>query len=308
MEETVKLLFSTRNYEYLAQRMLPLGTLEEGKVERRMFPDGERYQRLVSEVNDREVVIVGGTIADSDTLELYDLACACVRYGARSLTMVIPYFGYSTMERAVKYGEVVTAKNRATLLSSIPRNSMGNRVILVDLHTEGLPHYFESGIRPMHLYCKDIIREAARELGGDDFVLASTDAGRAKWVESLANDMHVNAAFVLKRRISGEKTQVTSISADVEGKRVIIYDDMIRTGGSLINAARAYKDAGASDIYVITTHGLFTNNALQRIKNIGLVRRIISTDTHPNAEREKDDFLIIRSVAKLLVDKLNQTH
>lgn len=292
----------------MANRMLFAETLEHGKMERRIFPDGERYQRLVSEVNDREVVVVGGTISDSDTLELYDLACACVRYGARALTLVIPYFGYSTMERAVKYGEVVTAKNRATLLSTIPRNSMGNRVILVDLHTEGLPHYFESGIRTMHLYCKDIVREAARELGGEDFVIASTDAGRAKWVESLANDMHVNAAFVMKRRISGEKTQVTSISADVKNKKVVIYDDMIRTGGSLLNAAKAYKDAGASEIYVITTHGLFTNNALQRIKDSGLVRKVVSTDTHPNAEQVKDDFLEVRSVAKLLVNKLNQTH
>jgi ribose-phosphate pyrophosphokinase len=306
--ESQKLLFSTHSYEYLAERMLAYNTLEKGQVERKIFPDGERYQRIVNDVNDRDVVIVGGTISDNDTLALYDLACACVSYGARSLTLVIPYFGYSTMERAVKYGEVVTAKNRATLISSIPRNGMGNRVILVDLHTEGLPHYFESGIRPVHLYCKDIVREAALEIGGKDFVLASTDAGRAKWVESLANDMHVNAAFVLKRRISGEKTQVTSISADVEGKRVIIYDDMIRTGGSLVNAAKAYKEAGASDIFVITTHGLFNNNALQRIKDSGIIHKVVSTDTHPNAEQMKNDFLMVKSVAKLLVDKLDKTH
>ena len=308
MKSTLKLLFSTQNYEYLAERMLPYNTLEKGEVERKVFPDGERYQRIVSEVNDRDVVIVGGTISDNDTLELYDLACACVSYGARSLTLVIPYFGYSTMERAVKYGEVVTAKNRAMLLSAIPHNSMGNRVILVDLHTEGLPHYFESGIRPVHVYCKDIVREAAQEIGGKDFVLASTDAGRAKWVESLANDMNVNAAFVLKRRVSGEKTQVTSISADVKGKKVIIYDDMIRTGGSLVNAAKAYKDAGASEIYVITTHGLFNNDALKRIKDSGVIGCVVSTDTHPNAEQIKDDFLCVKTVAKLLVDKLNQTN
>lgn len=308
MSNNPKLLFSTQSYEYLAEKMLPFESLEKGEVERKLFPDGERYQRIVNDVNDRDVVIVGGTISDTDTLELYDLASSLVKYGARSLTLVIPYFGYSTMERAVKHGEVVTAKSRAVLLSSIPRNSMGNRVILVDLHTEGLPHYFESGIRAVHVYCKDIVKEAATEIGGNDFVIASTDAGRAKWVESLANDMNVNAAFVLKRRISGQETQVTSISADVKGKCVIIYDDMIRTGSSLINAAAAYKDAGAKDIHVITTHGLFTGNGLHNIKKSGIIKSVISTDTHPNAIAIKDDFLKIKSVAKLLANKLYQTH
>jgi ribose-phosphate pyrophosphokinase len=91
-----------------------------GKVEVKDFPDGERYQRIVSDISDKDVILVAGTISDQDTLELYDLACALVKYGARSLDLVIPYFGYSTMERSVKRGEVVTAKTRARLLSSIP--------------------------------------------------------------------------------------------------------------------------------------------------------------------------------------------
>ncbi len=298
-----KLLFSTENYSYLKNKILAISDFEDGQLKVNKFPDGERYLRILSDVNERHVIILGGTVSDSDTLEIYDLASSAVRYGAVSLTLIMPYFGYSTMERAVKYGEVVTAKTRATLFSSIPRTSLGNKIILVDLHTEGIPHYFESGIRPVHLYSKPIITEACREIYGDDFVLASTDAGRAKWVESLANDMKVNGAFVFKTRISGDETKVTGISADVKNRNVIIYDDMIRTGGSLIQAALSYKNAGAKDISVITTHGIFVGDGMKKIKDSGIVSRIICTDTHPNAEKLQSDFVRVKTVAGLLAAK-----
>lgn len=301
-----KLLFSTESYSYLKKKMLALSDFEDGQLELKKFPDGERYMRILSDVNERHVIILGGTVSDADTLEIYDLASAAVKYGAVSLTLIIPYFGYSTMERAVKYGEVVTAKTRATLFSSIPRTSLGNKVILVDLHTEGIPHYFESGIRPVHLYSKPIITEACHELYGNDFVLASTDAGRAKWVESLANDMHVNGAFVFKRRISGDETKVTGISADVRDKNVIIYDDMIRTGGSLVQAARSYKEAGAKDIAVITTHGIFVGDGVQKLKESGIIKKIVCTDTHPNAEKIQSDFIKVKTVAELLAKKAGE--
>ncbi|MFN3491513.1 MAG: ribose-phosphate pyrophosphokinase, partial [Anaerolineales bacterium] len=91
-------------------------------------------------------------------------------------------FAYATMERAVRPGEVVTAKTRAALLSAIPPACSGNRIVLLDLHSEGIPHYFEGELTAIHVYGKPIIRALARRLGGDDFVLACTDAGRAKWV------------------------------------------------------------------------------------------------------------------------------
>lgn len=301
-----KLLFATESYSYLKNKMLAISDFEDGQLEIKKFPDGERYMRIISDVSGRHVIILGGTVSDADTLEIYDLASSAVKYGAVSLTIIIPYFGYSTMERAVKYGEVVTAKTRATLFSSIPRTSLGNKVILVDLHTEGIPHYFESGIIPVHLYSKPIITEACRELYGDDFVLASTDAGRAKWVESLANDMHVNGAFVYKRRISGDETKVTGISADVKDKNVIIYDDMIRTGGSLVQAARSYKEAGAKDISVITTHGIFVGDGVQKLKDCGIISVVVCTDTHPNAEKVQSDFIKVKTVADLLAKKAGE--
>ena len=298
------ILLHTQKYAYLAKKILALGGVEAGEIYVEYFPDGERYQRIITPIEDREVVLLGGTISDIDTLEFYDLACAIEKQGASSLTMVIPYYGYSTMERATKQGEVVTGKTRARLLSSIPNTGKGNRLILLDLHTEGLTHYFEGNIRPMHLYAKELVIEACKALGGDDFTLACTDAGRAKWVESLANDMGVEAAFVFKRRLSGENTAITGINADVNNKTVIIYDDMIRTGGSLIKAAQAYKEAGAKTVFAVTTHGLFSNNALQKIKDSGLFQAIVATDSHYNTSIIEDTFLQIKSVAGLIHQKI----
>jgi ribose-phosphate pyrophosphokinase len=301
----MQLLFSISSYLYLQKEILALGDFEKGDVEVKTFPDGERYQRILSDVEGKNVVLLGGTPTDSDTLELYDLASAISKYGAKTLTIVIPYFGYSTMERAVKKGEVVTAKTRATLLSSIPKTGSRITFVLMDLHTEGLPHYFEGDVQSVHLYCKEVIMETCQEIAGKDFILACTDAGRAKWVESLANDMGVDAAFVFKRRVSGEETMVTGISADVTGKTVIIYDDMIRTGGSLINAAKSYREAGASRIFAITTHGLFNNNALERLAQSQLFTKIFSTNTHPHTQTfSQHPLLAVKSVAKIIHKKL----
>jgi ribose-phosphate pyrophosphokinase len=248
-------------------------------------------------------VLIGGTIDDKETLELFDIANGCIQTGATCLNLVIPYFGYSTMERAVQHGEIVKAKTRALLFSALPTASLGTRVILIDLHVDGITYYFENNVRPIHLYGKLFVREAALELAqGKPFVLASTDAGRAKWVESLANDLHVPAAFVFKRRLSGEETEITAISANVQDKLVIIYDDMIRTGGSLIHAAQAYKDAGASSIAVITTHGIFAGNGFEKIRNSGLIEMVVCTDTHPNALQITDPCLRVVSVAPLILD------
>lgn len=304
--EHKKIIFSIQDYKYLQEEVLALGDFERGALEVKIFPDGERYQRILTPVNGRDVVLLGGTISDSATLEIYDLAYALIKYGAKSIRLFFPYFGYSTMERAIKTGEVVTAKSRAVMFSSLPRTSQGNHFIFFDLHSEGIPHYFEGQVLINHVYCKPIIVQAAQELAEDGFVMACTDAGRAKWVESLANEMGVNAAFVFKRRISGEKTEVTSISADVEGKDVVIYDDMVRTGGSLINAAKAYKAAGANKIFTITTHGLFTNHALDKIRESGVIEKVVATNTHPNVFDGSTDILKIESIASLIVEQLNR--
>lgn len=298
------IVLSIHSYAYMHEPLCQAGGFDRGHVERKIFPDGERYQRIVDDLAGRDVVLLGGTISDSDTLELFDLACAAVKYGARTLTLVIPFFGYSTMERAVKPGEVVTAKTRARLLSAIPNASDGSRALLVDLHAEGVAYYFEGDMSPVHVYAKHLVLNAIRELGGGDFVLGSTDAGRAKWVESLANDLGVSAGFILKRRIDGAHTEVVALSADVKGRAVVIYDDMIRTGSSLIHAAEAYRSAGATRVSVVATHGVFPEGSVERMRSSGLVDQIVCSDSHPRAVEHASDFVHVRSLAPLLAEKI----
>ncbi|MBC7974638.1 MAG: ribose-phosphate pyrophosphokinase [Myxococcales bacterium] len=296
-------IFSIHAYDYLGRAIAAATGWELGEVVRKTFPDGEHYRRIETDPTDRDVVLVGGTHDDEATLELYDLACGLVTGGAYRLRLIMPFFGYSTMERSVRFGEVVTAKTRARLLSSIPMASRGTQVFLLDLHVAAIAHYFEGGIRPIHVYGKSLVTAAARRLAGADFVLACTDAGRAKWVESLANDLNVAAAFVYKRR-HDDATEVTGVSAQVQGKHVVIYDDMIRTGGSLLNAARAYRDAGAGAIDAIATHGLFPADSLAKLEASGLFGRIVVTDSHPRAVALQSTFLEVESTASLLAEHL----
>ncbi len=301
------LLFSTSSYTYMLDKLCEAGGYEPGAVERQHFADGERYLRLLDDVSNRDVILLGGTVSEDATMELFDMGCGLVNYGARRLSIFIPFFGYSTMERAAKPGEVVTAKTRALLVSTIPPAAMGNRVFLADLHSAGIAHYFASGIRPVHVSARALVMNAARRLGGSDFVIGCTDAGRAKWVESLALDVGVPAAYVYKRRLSGDETEVTGVSAHVKGRPVVIYDDMIRTGGSLLGAARAYQAAGATSISAIATHGLFPGQALEKLQQTGIFDRIVCTDTHPRARALASEFLEVVDIAPVLAASFEES-
>jgi ribose-phosphate pyrophosphokinase len=300
------IIFSTERYAYLGDALGHERRFERGVVETRRFPDGERYTRIVTSVHGRDAVAVGGTVADDDTLELYDLACGIVQCGARTITLAVPYFGYSTMERATRPGEVVTAKTRARLLSTVPAAYHANQVLLLDLHTEGIAHYFEGDVRAVHLTARALVGAAARRLAGDDFVVGSTDAGRAKMVQEIANDLGVPASFIFKHRLSGDRTQVEAISAHVTGRTVVIYDDMIRTGGSLVGAARAYLDAGATRLFAVATHGVLPGDSLDRIRGAGLFERVLCTDSHPRAVELAGDFLEVVSVAPVFADHIKR--
>jgi len=302
------LVYSTAAYEYYSHMLCRSDHFSAGHLKRVTFPDGERYQRLTSSVRGKDVVLVGGTVSDSDTLELFDLACGISYYGANSLTLVVPYYGYSTMERADKQGDIVTGKTRALLLAAIPEARSYNEIVLVDLHTEGTTHYFEGHLRSFHIHSKSVVSSIVGGLeDAGQVVLASTDAGRAKWVEAMANQMGVPAAFVYKRRLSGELTEIAGINADVNNRHVVIYDDMIRTGGSLIKAGQAYKDAGAARLTVITTHGVLPGDALKRIQDSGIFHKVYVTDTHPRVLALAPHFvgfLEIRSMVGVIEDFL----
>jgi ribose-phosphate pyrophosphokinase len=209
---------------------------------------------------------------------------------------VIPYFGYQTMERAVRPGEVVVAKTRARLLSSIPAPEGGTRVFLFDLHTDGIEFYLDDRVLTRHIYGAPIVTQKIQErMAGRTFVLGACDAGRAKWVQSLARDLGVEPAFVYKKRDS--KTgdlAVTGVNADVRGKEVVVYDDMIRTGSSLIQAAKSYLGAGATKVHAIASHLVLPGDALAKLRASGAFASIMGTDSHPGSQQlAKEDVVTI---------------
>jgi ribose-phosphate pyrophosphokinase len=301
-----KLLFSIDSYAYMAPRFLAAGDFEEGVIERKTFPDGERYLRIATDPWARNVVLLGGTPHDLDWLELYDLGCAISRAGARSLSIVMPYFGYSTMERATRPGEVVTARTRARLVSSIPTCEAGSRIFLFDLHTDGIEFYFGDGHVTHHLYGAPLITTVIKSLMLDrNFVLGATDAGRAKWVQSLARDLGVEPAFVYKKRDPETGTiALTGINADVRGHEVVVYDDMIRTGSSLLQAGRAYQAAGASKVHAVATHLVLPGQSLDKLLAAGVFATISGSDSHPGSLKLAAAGHTVAPIAELMVQSL----
>lgn len=301
-----RLLFSIPSYAYLEPSFLALGDFEHGKTERKYFPDGERYLRILSDLWGRDVIVLGGTPTDVDWLEVFDLACGIARAGARSLAIVIPYFGYQTMERAVRTGEVVVAKSRARLLSSIPAPEGGTRIFLFDLHTDGIEFYLDDRVLTRHIYGAPMITKKIQERMGDTrFVLGACDAGRAKWVQSLARDLKVEPAFVYKTRDSGSGAlAVTGVNADVRGKEVVVYDDMIRTGSSLVQAAKAYLAAGATKVHAIASHLVLPGEALESLRASGVFASIMGTDSHPGSQKLPKEDLV--SIAPRMVECLEK--
>ena len=304
MSSQPALVFAIDAYRALQQSLCALPGFEAGRLEFKRFPDGERYQRILDEVRERDVVLVGGTVSDAAALQLFDLGYTLVQLGCRRLTLAMPYYGYSTMERAALPGEVVTAKTRAQLISAIPRAARGTRVFLLDLHSEGIPHYFGASVTAIHLHADPILARAARSLGGDDFVLASTDAGRAKAVQNLAKQIGVDAAFTYKKRVDGSTTEVLAVSGDVAGKQVVIYDDMIRTGGSLVGAAEAYRAAGATAVSALATHGILPNGSFAKVMASGLIDTVCCTDSHPRARELEPQGLSVVSIASVFEQAL----
>jgi ribose-phosphate pyrophosphokinase len=278
-------LVSTESSRPFADRLAGHLGVALSPVERRHFPDGESYLRFALDdrfaLLGRHAVLAGATDSEASIDELFRLGCTAVKHGAQSLVLVIPYFGYSTMERETRPGEAVTAKVIARQLSTIPRAPRGNWVLLMDLHSAGIVYYFEADTVALELYAEAKVVAAIERLGLRNLCLASTDMGRAKWVESFANRLHAPVALIHKKRLSGSQTRVGAVVGDVAGRDVVIFDDMIRTGDSLLGAVEAYRRAGAHSVCAVATHLVLPPGTVERLEASPLAR-VIGTDTHPN--------------------------
>lgn len=300
-------LLSSNHYSYLKQNLLKLNSnFTDIEIETQTFPDGEHYWRIKNpaQIQGKSAIYICGTIDDAAIFDAYNMCCTLVREGCSELHLVIPYFGYSTMERAVKSGEAVTAKNIARLFSSIPTSAQGNHIYMMDLHSLGTQYYFEGDMHPVHLTSWSVVKDIISGFG-KDCVLASTDMGRAKWIEKMGNELHMDTAYIMKKRISGSQTEIVALNAEVNGRDVIIFDDMIRSGSSIIKAAEAYKNSGAKDIHVVCVHGVFVNDAIKKFKDCGIIKSINCTNTHYKTSLINDDFVKIYDVAQVIADGLN---
>ena len=206
---TQPLVISTRASLYFAKKIAQALKVKVLPTQRIIFGGVENYYRIgvdnFTDLFGRDVILVGSTHSDREVNEIYRIGCALSGYGAKRIIFCLPFFGYSTMERAVKPGEVVTAKTIARQFSAIPQASMGNTFLLMDLHVGGTVHYFEGDCTRCELYGEPVIETGIRNIILNNplnhkSIMASADLGRAKWVETFASVFHTDIAFIQKKR------------------------------------------------------------------------------------------------------------
>ena len=220
------------------------------------FPDGECYTRIDSEKLDDDGVIVQNTYPNDNLIEMFLLQDAVRRMGAKSVTLVIPYFGYARQDRVFKPGEPESAKVMCNHLD------MGcNRVITIDIHKEAVLDHFTCP--HTDLKAASVIADYFRDAKID--LVLSPDIGAAGRAKDVGERLGVEYDHLEKTRLSGVDVRIAPAKMDCTGKKVLIVDDMISTGGTIIAAAQALKDAGAVSVSVACTHGVFVNNALERL-------------------------------------------
>ena len=248
---------------------VPLGAC---RVER--FPDGELSVRLDDSVRGREVFVVQPTSppVNDHLVELLAFADACRRASAERVSAVVPYFGYARADRRDGRREPITASLVAELLQC----GGVDHVMLVDVHTPQTEGFFHIPVD--HLTAVPALAAAARAHVPADAVVVSPDAGRVAMATEYARLLCTPLAVLHKRRESGSETAVTHLVGDVRGRPCLIIDDMISTGGTIVESARALREAGAREMYVAATHGLLLGEACTRFAREG-VRRVFQTDS-----------------------------
>jgi ribose-phosphate pyrophosphokinase len=297
------LIINTKNYQKTSEEIAKNNNYELAFVERKFFPDGEQYLRVTKATKDEDVVIISGTTSAEESLELFDLTYSVAMSQPKSLKVFILYFGYSTMERQVKDGEVVRGLSRSYLFDSLPPMV---QFYTLDIHSPKINNEFKSHTIKNLSSVKEIIN-LVDAMSIKDLVIASPDEGRSNFILELAHGLNCPSAYVSKKRTSGECVEVKQVFGDVKDKNVVIYDDMIRSGSTLLKAAQAYKEHGAKNIYVISTHGVFDQTVLMKMKDSNLFKSILISDSHPKVQAlESDSFLKKFSILSIIEDEIKE--
>jgi len=301
VDSEIKIVAGRSNPE-IAQRIAAASGRELAKVAIRNFSDGEIWVKYEENVRGVDLYIVQSTCAPSDNiLELLMLIDAAKRASARRITAVIPYFGYARQDRKDQPRVAITAKLVANLLVE----AGANRVITMDLHTPQLQGFFDIPLD--HLYASSVTVPMLKRLQLDNVAVAAPDVGGVKTARSYAKLVgDADLVVVDKRRPKHNVAEVMNIIGEVEGKNVIIIDDLIDTGSTFVQCAEALKKQGAKRIVGVCTHPVFSGTAMERIAQSDAISVLYVSHTIPlKGDHPKIE---VFSVAELFAEAIVRTH
>jgi ribose-phosphate pyrophosphokinase len=267
---------------------------------RKRFADGECYHAFPGDVAGKKLIIIGATHDDTAYQEVLDLIHGGRYWNAASVNVIIPYLGYSTMERAKPHSNEIP--KGVTRTRQIFR-ARPDFVTFIDLHSEAVLHAHAGEISTFHAWTDSLAAEKIKNCGFSDFVLVSPDYGFSKRVARLASLLGCPHTAADKDRYDIDKTIVGQVSSVVRGRTAVVCDDMIRTGGSIIQTAKRCLEAGAVEVAAMATHLVIAGNARERFLD-SPITRIIGSDSYPG--RVSDDLFDIYSVAPLIAGVLRK--
>jgi ribose-phosphate pyrophosphokinase len=298
-------LFSGTGNPQLSSEVAQKIGVPVGEMLIQRFSDGEIHVQVEESVRGDDVFIVQSmpTPVNEHLMELLIMVDAFKRASAKRVNVVVPYYCYSRQDRKVKAREPVTAKLVANLLTA----AGSNRLLTIDLHSGQSVGFFDIPVD--NLYAGPIIADYIMTNIGvtPDTVVVSPDVGGVPRARALAEVLGTPIAIIVKRRPEPNKCEVMEVIGDVQGKTAIMLDDMIDTGGSIVNGANALILRGAKDVYAACTHGVLSGGAPERLIASD-IKKVIITDTIPLPEDRRNGKIVVVSVADLLADAISRIH
>ncbi|MBU5676491.1 ribose-phosphate diphosphokinase [Alkaliphilus sp. MSJ-5] len=298
----VKIFTGNANPE-LAQKIADSIGLPLGKATVSTFSDGEISVNIEETVRGTDVFVVQPTNppVNDNLMELLILIDAFKRASAGRVTAVLPYYGYARQDRKAKARDPITAKLVADILTS----AGADRILTMDLHAAQIQGYFDIPVD--HLLGVPILAKYFQEKEIKDLVVVSPDLGSVTRARNFANLLDAPIAIIDKRRPQANVAEVMNIIGDIEGKNVILIDDMIDTAGTITQGANALKEFGAKEVYACCTHPVLSGPAIERIQN-SVIKELIITDTIPLPDEKKIDKIKIKSVAPVFGEAIQRIY
>ncbi len=296
-------VFSGTAHPRLAQDICSFMGVPLGAASLQRFPDAEINLKVECDVRGADVFVVQPTSPNvhEHLFELLSFADCLRRASADRITAVIPYFGYARKDRKDEGRVPINAKLVANMLTTAGYD----RVVTVDLHAAQIQGFFDIPVD--HLYARPVMIQRVRELEATNIKVVSPDIGGTKLARAYAKDLGCDLAIIDKRRISGEETVIEHIIGDVKGHDIVLVDDMVSTGGSIVDAARIVKQKGANKVFLVATHGVLAGNAIERLNNAD-VEKILFSDTIPLQDGKQLQRLEVVSMAQLLARAIDRIH